>query len=88
MVWLGEISFAFYMWHNLVLTYGHQLLGAGKSWSTPTAIAVVILLFAATVLLSWATFRFIEQPIMKRFAVSRRKRDLRVPADIHAERVV
>lgn len=80
MVWLGEISFAFYMWHNLVLTYGHHLLGAGESWSTPTAIVVMIVLFAVTVVLSWATYTFVERPIMTRFASSRRRRDLAVAA--------
>jgi peptidoglycan/LPS O-acetylase OafA/YrhL len=90
MVWLGDISFAFYMWHLLVLTYGHQWLGAGKTWNTPTAIAVLVLLFAVTLVLSWATFRFVEQPIMKRFGTSRRKRHLAVvtagPTDTETER--
>jgi len=75
MVWLGDISFAFYMWHYMVLVYGHHWLGAGENWSTPTAAAVMILLFAVTLVLSWATFTFVERPIMKRFATSRRKRD-------------
>jgi mycarose O-acyltransferase len=76
MVWLGNISFAFYMWHLLVLTYGHYWLGAGQHWSILTAMAVIFLLLAVTVVVSWASFRFVEQPIMKRFATSRRKRDL------------
>ncbi|MGB3442476.1 MAG: acyltransferase [Actinophytocola sp.] len=76
MVWLGDISFAFYMWHVLVITYGHHLLGAGENWSTSTAIAVMVLLFAATLALSWATFRFVERPLMRRFATSRRRREL------------
>lgn len=78
MVWLGNISFAFYMWHYMVLTYGHQLVGAGENWNTPTAIAVMILLFGTALVLSWATFTFVERPIMKRFATARRKRDLAV----------
>lgn len=78
MVWLGDISFAFYMWHFLVLAYGHHLLGAGENWSTLTAVAVMVLLFAVTVVLSWLTFAFFEQPIMNRFAKSRRRRDLAV----------
>ncbi|GLY39673.1 acyltransferase [Amycolatopsis sp. NBRC 101858] len=74
MVWLGDISFAFYMWHHLVLVTGHNLLGQGENWSTLTSAAVLALLFAVTLLLSWVTFKFVEQPIMKRFATSRRGR--------------
>jgi peptidoglycan/LPS O-acetylase OafA/YrhL len=74
MVWLGDISFAFYMWHNLVLTYGHHWLGAGESWSTPVAVAAIAFLFGVTLVLSWATFTFIERPVMKRFANARRRR--------------
>lgn len=78
MVWLGDVSFAFYMWHYLVLVLGHHWLGAGQDWSTSTAIAVMILLFAVALVLSWATFTFVERPVMKRFATSRRKRNLAV----------
>jgi mycarose O-acyltransferase len=73
MVWLGEVSFAFYMWHYIVIATGHKWLGAGENWSTPTAIAVMVLLFAVALLLAWATFSLIERPIMRRFATSRRK---------------
>lgn len=75
MVWLGNISFAFYMWHYLVLTYGHYWLGAGTHWNALTTMAVLVLLLAVSLLLSWASFTFVEQPIMKRFAKPRRKLD-------------
>jgi mycarose O-acyltransferase len=70
MVWLGEISFAFYMWHRIVLLYGHQLLG--KSWNTPVAVLVLLFLFGMTILLAWGTYRLLEQPMMKRFSKARR----------------
>lgn len=76
MVKLGDISFAFYVWHYLVLAYGHHWLGSGQNWSTVKSAGVMILLFAISVVLAWATFTFFEQPIMNRFATSRRKRDL------------
>ncbi|MGE5831096.1 MAG: acyltransferase family protein [Micromonosporaceae bacterium] len=89
MVWLGNISFAFFVWHYLVLTYGHRWLGAGENWSTPTALAVMILLFAVSLALAWATYTFLEQPVMKRFANPRRQRDPAVvttgPTDNHTE---
>ncbi|WP_341483397.1 acyltransferase [Micromonospora cathayae] len=67
MVWLGEVSFAFYMWHSLVVNYGHQWLGYPRS-STPVALAEIALLFAVTLLLAWLQFSRIEQPVMRRFA--------------------
>ena len=89
MVWLGDISFAFYMWHNMVLIYGYQWLNGGATWSTTTTVAAVALLFVVTLVLSWATFTFVERPIMKRFATSRRKRGLAaVAAGAPPDRVV
>lgn len=83
MVWLGEVSFAFYLWHLLVLIYGHQLIAGvdqpasfplpGAGYSTPVALAVLALLFGVSLLLAWATFTLVEQPVMRRFARSRRR---------------
>lgn len=71
-VWLGEVSFAFYLWHRLVLMVGHDLLGAGKAWSTPVALAITALLFAVTLTLSGLSFTVFERPVMRRFGTSRR----------------
>jgi mycarose O-acyltransferase len=73
MVWLGNISFAFYMWHFLVLVYGHHWLGTGTRWGTWTAVAVMFLLFAIVVVVSAASYTFFERPVMRRFATSRRR---------------
>lgn len=71
---LGEISFALYLWHQLVLTYGRQWLGGSRGLSTPVALGVVVLLFALTLALSWMLFTLVERPIMRRFAGPRRDR--------------
>jgi peptidoglycan/LPS O-acetylase OafA/YrhL len=83
MVWLGEVSFAFYLWHLLVLIYGHQWIAGvdqpasfplpGSGYSTPVALAVLALLFGVSLLLAWATFTLVERPVMRRFARSRRR---------------
>lgn len=76
MVWLGEISFALYMWHRLVLTYGHNILGGPtKNWNTFTAIGVIALLLVVNILLAWALYSWVERPVMRRFSVSRRNRN-------------
>lgn len=82
MVWLGEISFAFYMVHWLVLNYGHELLGAGQAWSTLVAVGIIALLLAVTLLLSWLIFTCYERPIMRRFARARRAVQAREPGAV------
>ncbi len=72
MVWLGEVSFAFYMCHLLVLIYGPQLLG-NRSYGTPVAIGVIALLFLTALGVAALMFHLVESPIMRRFATSRRR---------------
>jgi peptidoglycan/LPS O-acetylase OafA/YrhL len=78
MVWLGEISFAFYLCHRLVLVYGHQLLGT--TWSTPAAIGVLVVLSGATLLVAWGLYRLVEWPLMRRFSKRRRPAAAAAPA--------
>lgn len=66
LVWLGDVSFAFYMVHWLVLTFGIALIGGHRS--TPFAIGVIVVLFGVTLLLSWLLYSRVERPIMRRFA--------------------
>jgi peptidoglycan/LPS O-acetylase OafA/YrhL len=72
MVWLGQVSFAFYMWHALVITYGHHWLGGGSS-SVLVALGEIALLFAVTLMLSWLQFTRIERPL-SRIEIRRRPR--------------
>lgn len=74
MVWLGEISFAFYMVHQLVLTYGHHLLGATRSWATPAALGVLALLLAGALVAAALLYTLVERPMMRKFANPRRVR--------------
>lgn len=77
MVWLGEISFAFYLVHRLVLQYGHIALGAGRTWRTPAAIGLILLGLGLSLLLAWLLHVCVERPMMRRFAVSKRARAAR-----------
>ncbi|SDD62211.1 acyltransferase family protein [Actinokineospora iranica] len=63
MVWLGEISFAFYLLHWLVLVHGHRLLGT--TWGLLGGAAVLALALAVTVLLSWALHVTVERPLTR-----------------------
>ncbi|MFB7381423.1 acyltransferase family protein [Kitasatospora purpeofusca] len=72
MTWLGEISFAFYLLHFIVLTEMRDLLGT-KLYSTPEGIGLLLLAIGVTVLLSWILYRLVEAPITKRFSSPRRR---------------
>lgn len=74
MVWLGGISFALYMWHSLVLTYGREALGTSRHWSVPVAMGIVALLFGAAILVAWLQYSLVEQPIVRWSGRSRRRR--------------
>jgi mycarose O-acyltransferase len=68
MVWLGEVSFAVYLWHRLVMVYGHEWLAGGKPLGTALGIGLLLLVIATVLVLSWALFTFLERPMMRRFA--------------------
>jgi peptidoglycan/LPS O-acetylase OafA/YrhL len=76
MVWLGEVSFAFYLVHGLVLKYGHLVFGvvpttegpAGHQWSTPVGVAFLVAAFALSLVLAWALHVFVEVPVMRRWS--------------------
>jgi len=68
MVWLGEVSFAFYMVHRMVIQEFHAALGATRSWSP---LVGGVLIFAALVLslfAAWLLYRFVETPMVRRFS--------------------
>ncbi|GGK91132.1 acyltransferase [Sphaerisporangium melleum] len=80
MVWLGEVSFAFYMCHLLVIIFGTIWLTGGRSYDFPAALGIVALLFLISLALAAAMFHLVEQPIMRRFAGTRRAGAALVPA--------
>lgn len=56
-VWFGLISFPLYLWHWPLLAFARIIDGEPPSWDV-RAIVVVL-----SILLSWLTFRFVEQTI-------------------------
>jgi peptidoglycan/LPS O-acetylase OafA/YrhL len=69
LVRLGDLSFAFYMVHWIVITYGRQLIfGATKAWSVPGALLFMVVTFAVALTLAWLLNVFVEQPAMRRWA--------------------
>jgi peptidoglycan/LPS O-acetylase OafA/YrhL len=83
MVWLGDVSFAFYLWHRLVITETHRAMGGlTKSWSTPGALGFIAVVFTITLLLAWALHSLVEKPVMRRWSKPRsgRRKPESVPA--------
>ncbi|MGW2723058.1 acyltransferase family protein [Streptomyces sp. NPDC001492] len=72
MVWLGDISFAFYLVHFTVLEGVWKLLGS-KAYSAPEAAALLALCLAVAVLASWALYELVERPITQRWSNPKKK---------------
>jgi peptidoglycan/LPS O-acetylase OafA/YrhL len=78
MVKLGEISFAFYLVHQLVLQFGDYWLG-NRTYSTSVGIAVVLLMFSVALGLSYLLFTYVEDPIMRKWSRPRKRTPEPVP---------
>lgn len=57
MVWFGLISFPLYLWHWPLLAFARILETARPPFTTRAAAV------AASILLAWLTYRFVEKPI-------------------------
>lgn len=73
MIWLGEISFAFYLVHYIVLAYGRKVLGTTVYSTTATAFLLTAMC-ALSVLLAWALYTLVERPLTRHFSSPRRPR--------------
>lgn len=66
-VWIGKISYPLYLWHWPVLVFARYW------WIGSPPEFLVLLVLAASFLLAWATWRWIERPVreMSVFATTR-----------------
>ena len=62
LVRLGELSFAFYMVHLLVLRAGTNLLGVKPRYGVTAGLAVTAVAFAVSLGLSWVLYEAVERP--------------------------
>lgn len=72
MVWLGEVSFAFYLVHVFVVTTVLRMtgtIGGFTGWRGPAAAIGFLLL---NLVVAWLLFRLVEKPMMRLLAPPRR----------------
>lgn len=81
-VWLGEVSFAFYLWQYAVFAYGHRWLGGAGAYSTTAAIGMIAVYFVITLAISALSYHLFERPIYRRIAAPRRTSPPRVKAAV------
>ena len=71
MVWLGTVSFAFYMVQGPVIFYGRtQFLG---TFDTVPAFGLLIALILLNLLAAWLLYRLVEEPMMRHFSRSKKR---------------
>lgn len=71
MVWLGEVSFAFYLMHYVVLCSLRGMLGT-ELYSTGTTVLMLAGAAVSSLLMSWGLFAWVESPMVRRFGRARR----------------
>jgi len=76
---LGDVTFAFYMVHLLVLTYAYQLLNDGHRASAGGRLGAAAVLFVVSWVLAWVVHRFVEAPLSRRWGSRRPPRPRRTP---------
>ncbi|MFD7905321.1 acyltransferase family protein [Kitasatospora sp. NPDC059722] len=72
LLWLGEVSFAFYMVHGTVITYVKQLMGFERSFAVWQGAAIVVLYLGVSLALAWLLYAVVEKPAMRAWSRSRR----------------
>jgi len=85
MVWLGEISFAMYIIHFLVVSYGP--MGTvypsymTRTWTVAEFFRDVTITIAVSIVLAWLMYTFVERPAMKHWARPKRRVHATTPAE-------
>lgn len=85
MVWLGEISYAFFMWHVLVLLCAYEWLIKGNQFNNAETLGIAAVMLVATVIVAWLQFTLVERPVMRRFARPRRLAKVAVLPDVSSK---
>jgi peptidoglycan/LPS O-acetylase OafA/YrhL len=80
MVWLGEVTFAFYVTHWLVLHYAHLILFDDARWGFLGATLFLLGCLAFTTTFAALMFKYYEQPLFRKLGRAKRKPLVPAPA--------
>jgi peptidoglycan/LPS O-acetylase OafA/YrhL len=72
MVWLGHISYAFYLVHFFMILLVLAIIGEDFQGTYLTSIGFVVAALSLGIGLAWTLYQFVEKPMMRRFATKRR----------------
>ncbi|MDT0317193.1 acyltransferase family protein [Streptomyces millisiae] len=72
-IWLGQVSFAFYMVQTVGIFYLRDALFGTETYGVAAGTGIVVLLFGLNLSLGWLLYRQVEDPVMRRFGRSRRR---------------
>ena len=67
LIWLGEISFAFYLVHQLAIRFVDRAAG-DRLWAHVHPLVAILLMLALSLLAAWGLYRLVEMPLMARLA--------------------
>ncbi|WFE65173.1 acyltransferase [Micromonospora sp. WMMD714] len=67
-LWLGNISYALFMSHAIVLYWGRPFFLGDRKFSTPVALGLVALAVGLSILLAWLLYVTVERPIARRWS--------------------
>lgn len=85
-IWLGTVSFGFYMIQSVPIFFGRLVVFGGDTYNDVVATVLLCLLFGVTLLLGWLLYRLVEAPIVRRWShrgtAARRDRQPDRPAPI------
>ncbi|KOV57736.1 acyltransferase family protein [Streptomyces sp. MMG1121] len=73
MVWLGNVSFAFYVVQGVVMFWGRPRVLDARTYGVVPALGLLIALFLANLLAGWLLYRLVEMPVMRRWSRSRKR---------------
>ncbi|MFB7297706.1 acyltransferase family protein [Streptomyces rubiginosohelvolus] len=72
MVWLGNVSYAFYLLHFFAIQVVLHIIGTDFRPTGLSSVGFVLASLVAGVLAAWALYALVERPMMSRFATKRR----------------
>lgn len=73
LVWLGNVSFGFYMCHQLVIRWVHYGFGATRSFGAWPAVGITLLNLAVALLCAIFLYYVVEMPMLRLLSGSRRR---------------